>query len=67
MYLLPEIALTTQIINRLKKVFGNDVYVYHSKMNDDQRVEIFEAARKSKVGVHLVACRPQRYRAGWFG
>ncbi len=50
LYLLPEIALTTQIINRLKKIFGNDVYVYHSKMNDDQRVEIFEAARKeSKV------------------
>lgn len=46
LYLLPEIALTTQIINRLKKLFGNDIMVYHSKMNDDQRVEIFEAARK---------------------
>ncbi len=46
LYLLPEIALTTQIINRLKKLFGNDIMVYHSKMNDDQRVEIFEAAQK---------------------
>lgn len=46
LYLLPEIALTTQIINRLKKTFGNDVMVYHSKMNDDQRVEIYNAARK---------------------
>jgi len=46
LYLLPEIALTTQIINRLKKLFGNDILVYHSKMNDDQRVEIFEVARK---------------------
>ena len=45
LYLLPEIALTTQIINRLKKLFGNDIMVYHSKMNDDQRVEIFEAAQ----------------------
>jgi len=50
LYLLPEIALTTQIINRLKKTFGNDVMVYHSKMNNDQRVEIYEAARgKGKV------------------
>lgn len=54
LYLLPEIALTTQIINRLKKVFGKDVYVYHSKMNDDQRVEIFEAAR-SEAKVFLGA------------
>lgn len=46
LYLLPEIALTTQIINRLKKIFGNEIMVYHSKMNDNQRVEIFEAARK---------------------
>lgn len=46
LYLLPEIALTTQIINRLKKLFGNDIMVYHSKMNDDQRVEIFDSARK---------------------
>ncbi|MEY1638373.1 replication restart helicase PriA [Tenuifilum osseticum] len=41
LYLLPEIALTTQIINRLHKVFGNRVGVYHSKFSDSQRVEVY--------------------------
>ncbi len=41
LYLLPEIALTTQIINRLRKYFGNKVGVYHSKYNDNERVEIW--------------------------
>ncbi len=41
LYLLPEIALTTQIINRLRSVFGNLVGVYHSKFNDAERVEIW--------------------------
>lgn len=41
LYLLPEIALTTQIIHRLKRVFGNRVGVYHSKFSDSERVEIW--------------------------
>jgi primosomal protein N' (replication factor Y) len=41
LYLLPEIALTTQIINRLRKAFGNKVGVYHSKFSDYERVEIW--------------------------
>jgi len=41
LYLLPEIALTTQIINRLTDVFGNKVGVYHSKFSDSERVEIY--------------------------
>ncbi|WP_421918070.1 replication restart helicase PriA [Marinifilum sp.] len=41
LYLLPEIALTTQIVNRLKSVFGNQVGVYHSKFSDAERVEIY--------------------------
>lgn len=41
LYLLPEIALTTQIINRLKNVFGNKVAVYHSRFNSAERVEIW--------------------------
>ncbi len=41
LYLLPEIALTTQIINRLRKAFGNKVGVYHSKFSDNERVEIW--------------------------
>lgn len=43
LYLLPEIALTTQIINRLRKRFGNDVGVYHSKFNENERVEVWNA------------------------
>ncbi len=41
LYLLPEIALTTQIINRLQKFFGQEVGVYHSKYNERERVEIW--------------------------
>ena len=42
LYLLPEIALTTQIINRLQKYFGNEVGVYHSRYNENERVEIWQ-------------------------
>jgi primosomal protein N' (replication factor Y) len=42
LYLLPEIALTTQIVQRLKKVIGEDLLVYHSRINDNQRVEIWK-------------------------
>lgn len=41
LYLLPEIALTTQIISRLSKHFGNKVGVYHSRFNQSERVEIW--------------------------
>lgn len=41
LYLLPEIALTTQIMHRLQKVFGNDMCVYHSRCSDSIRVEIW--------------------------
>jgi primosomal protein N' (replication factor Y) len=42
LYLLPEIALTSQIVERLKRVFGNKVGVYHSKYNDAERVETWQ-------------------------
>lgn len=42
LYLVPEIALTTQIIQRLKNVFGNKVGIYHSRLNSQERVEIWE-------------------------
>ncbi len=41
LYLLPEIAITTQIIERLRMIFGNKVGIYHSKFNDAERVEIW--------------------------
>ncbi len=42
LYLLPEIALTTQIIHRLRKVFGYAFGVYHSHYSDNERVEVWQ-------------------------
>jgi primosomal protein N' (replication factor Y) len=39
--LLPEIALTTQIVSRLRQVFGSQMGVYHSKYSDNERVEVW--------------------------
>ena len=41
LYLVPEIALTTQLTTRLQKVFGDKVVIYHSKFSDNERVEIW--------------------------
>lgn len=41
LYLLPEIALTTQIVQRLKKIFGSTMGVYHSRFSDNERVEVW--------------------------
>lgn len=41
LYLLPEIALTSQLINRLRAYFGNKVAVYHSKYSVNERVEVW--------------------------
>ncbi len=41
LYLLPETALTTQLIIRLQKIFGDKIGVYHSKFNENERVEIW--------------------------
>ncbi len=48
LYLLPEIALTTQIVSRLQKIFANQIAVYHSRMNANQRVELWKAAQGQK-------------------
>ncbi|MCQ2974306.1 MAG: primosomal protein N' [Bacteroidales bacterium] len=42
LYLLPEIVLTSQIIRRLQKVFGSSVCIYHSKITDNERAEIWK-------------------------
>ena len=41
LYLLPEIAITTQITERLAKLFGDKLLVYHSKFSDNERVEVW--------------------------
>lgn len=55
LYLLPEIALTTQIINRLRKYFGDTVGVYHSKFNEHERAEIWSKTLKGEYKVVLGA------------
>jgi len=50
LYLLPEIALTTQIITRLQKYFGASVGVYHSRYNKHERVEIWNKVTQ-KLGI----------------
>ncbi len=48
LYLLPEIALTTQIVDRLLYVFKGDIGVYHSKMSNNLRVELWNASLNGK-------------------
>ena len=50
LYLLPEIALTAQIVERLKDVFGDQVGIYHSRYSDAERVETFLRVRENKAG-----------------
>ncbi len=49
LYLLPEIALTTQLIVRLQKVFGNKIGVYHSKFNENERVEVWNEVLRNNT------------------
>ena len=52
LYLLPEIALTSQIISRLRRIFGKQVGVYHSKFSDNERVEIYESLSNPSFGMN---------------
>jgi primosomal protein N' (replication factor Y) (superfamily II helicase) len=52
LFLLPEIALTTQIIHRLRKHFGKRVGVYHSGYNENERTEVWN---------HVLAQQPGEY------
>lgn len=49
LYLLPEIALTTQILQRLRLVFGEKVGIYHSKFSDNERVEVWQGIAEGKI------------------
>jgi primosomal protein N' (replication factor Y) len=54
LYLLPEIALTTQIIERLKKHFGPLTGVYHSRLSDNEKTETWHKVADSKSGYKLI-------------
>ena len=55
LYLLPEIALTTHIIERLRRYFGNIIGVYHSRFNDNERVEVWQKVLKGEFRIVLGA------------
>jgi len=55
LYLLPEIALTAQIIRRLQKHFGGNITIYHSKFNDNERIELWNKIRTGEVKIVLGA------------
>ena len=55
LYLLPEIALTTQVIERLKEYFGGQIGVYHSKFNDNERAEVWQKVLKGEYKLVLGA------------
>ena len=57
LYLLPEIALTTQLVSRLQDYFGEKVAVYHSKYSSQERVEVWNQVlnRSSKAQIVLGA------------
>lgn len=54
LYLLPEIALTTQLVTRLTKHFGNKVVVYHSKYSNNERVEVWNNVLKSSANAQII-------------
>jgi primosomal protein N' (replication factor Y) len=62
LYLLPEIALTTQIVQRLRKLFGEHMGVYHSRFSDNERVEVWNGVLNGRfnfvVGVRSAIFLP---------
>ena len=57
LYLVPEIALTTQLTTRLQRVFGNRLGVYHSKFSDAERVEIWHNMLNNKTYDIIIGVR----------
>ena len=55
LYLLPEIALTAQIIRRLQKNFGGNIAIYHSKFNNRERIELWNKIRTGEIKIVLGA------------
>ena len=57
LYLVPEIALTTQLTGRLQKVFGDKVVIYHSKFSDNERVDIWKKLLDSSEPCVVIGAR----------
>ncbi len=57
LYLVPEIALTTQLTSRLQKVFGDKLLIYHSKFSDNERVDIWKKLLNSNEPCVVIGVR----------
>lgn len=57
LFLVPEIALTTQLTKRLQKVFGEKVIIYHSKFSDSERVDIWRRLLNTNEPVVVIGAR----------
>lgn len=57
LFLVPEIALTTQLTRRLQSVFGNRVVIYHSKFSDNERVDIWRRMLESEEPCVVIGAR----------
>ena len=57
LYLVPEIALTTQLTQRLQRVFGDKLLIYHSKFSDNERVDIWKRLLRSNEPCVVIGVR----------
>ncbi len=57
LYLVPEIALTTQLTGRLQRVFGDKVVIYHSKFSDNERVDLWKKLLDSSEPCVVIGAR----------
>ena len=57
LFLVPEIALTTQLIERLRKIFGDVVHVFHSRFSDRERTETWTQVLQPREGQLIVGAR----------
>ena len=57
LYLVPEIALTTQLTRRLRQVFGDNLLIYHSKFSDNERVDIWKRLLNSDTPCVVIGVR----------
>ncbi len=55
LYLLPEIALTAQIVRKLRSVFGNRIGVYHSRFSNNERVEVWKKIQHKQYDIVIGA------------
>lgn len=54
LYLVPEIALTTQLVSRLQQFFGNSVAVFHSKYSSNERIEVWQKTLQNSEKAQIV-------------